>query len=453
LLLALGAGGAWAGPASSYQLYRAGRISEARALARSELAAAETSGKDALLWARLMHVAWIDEAVGQHQEALKHSNRALGVAHRMQDAARIGRSLSWIGWSYTSLGLYELALEFYAKAIELGTTEDGEVAIVSVWGLATQETGAIYARMGRLEEAAALIERTTEFARRHGIDVGVSEGCAHLAAIAIERGDLGAAAALAEESLLASLRCDCSPSNTARSHVIVARVALEQSRRNPRFQGDAFDRARAALEYAERYGDRRHIAEAQLVLSRALDPDDFDRRVQLVSAAVESLTRTGSELRGTAQAQLGQLFLERDLVEVAEGYLRSGLEINRDLFRSLDNAYVLADLGEVDALRGDDEGSFEAWGEAAARAAASGALSVLADTQERLSDALYDAGFALLAGSWGKQALDTLDRLLAREGDEESRRLLLERKLDLAERLAEVHLMLDREAPPGQVPG
>ena len=77
---------------------------------------------------------------------------------------------------------------------------------------------------------------------------------------------------------------------------------------------------------------------------------------------------------------------------------------------------------------------------------------MLADTQERLSDALYDAGFVLLSCSWGEQALETLDRLLAGERDEESRRLLLERKLDLAERVAEVHLTLDRETLPEQVP-
>jgi hypothetical protein len=77
LYLAFGAGGAWAGPGSSYELYRAGRISEARVLARSELAAAEASGKDTILWAQLMHVAWIDEAIGEHHEALKHTNRAL----------------------------------------------------------------------------------------------------------------------------------------------------------------------------------------------------------------------------------------------------------------------------------------------------------------------------------------------------------------------------------------
>ncbi len=441
--------GAFAGePVTSYDAYRAGRIADARALARAELTAAEAAGADSAFWTQLMHVAWLDEAVGEHHAALQYANRALTIAHRIGEPYPIGRSLCWIGWSYTSLGLYELALEFYGRAIEIGTEKDGEVAIVPVWGLATQETGAIYARMGRLDEAAALIERTTDFARRRGIDVGVSEGGAHLAAIAIERGELGAAAELAEESLLASLRCDCSPTNTARALVVVARVAREQSRRNSKFRGDALDKARAALEYAGRHGNRRHIAEAKLLLSQTVDPDDFEQRVRLVSEAVELLTGTESELRGTAQADLGRLFLERDHIDVAEGYLRNGLEINRELFRRLDNAYVLADLAEVDSLRGNPGGSFEVWGEAAARAEESGAWPLLADTQERLSDALHKAGFASLSRAWTEEALDTIDRLLASERDEQARRTLLGRKLDLGERLAEIHLMLDREAPP-----
>jgi tetratricopeptide (TPR) repeat protein len=435
-------------PVSSWELYRAGEVSRARAQARRELARSQAQGRPVEIWAHLMHVAWLEESLGEHKAALRYANRALDLASDIGDAFRIGRSLCWIGWSYTSLGLYELALAFYAQAIELATRGD-RITIVPVWGLASQETGAILARMGRLTEAAERITETTEFARRRGIDVGVAEGAAHLAAIAIERGDLDRAEALAEEALSASLHCDCSAFNTARALTVVARVAVERAQRNPRFRGDATDKLERAMDHARRYGDRRHIAEGRVLRSRVVDPDDFERRVELVASALELLIAMESELRGTAEAQLGSLFLEAELDELAEGYLRNGLELNRKLFRRLDTAYVLADLAELDAGRSDAERTLSRLGEAAARAEQAGALPLLADTRERLAEELHGLGFTLLSRQWAELALATLEQLLALERDEESRRVLLARKLRLAERVADAELALRRSpAPP-----
>lgn len=434
-------------PLSSWELYRAGEVSRARELARRELAARQAQGQPVEIWAHLMHVAWLEESVGEHKAALGYANRALDQASEMGDAFRIGRSLCWIGWSYTSLGLYELALSFYARAIELATRGE-QVAIVPVWGLASQETGAILARMGRLAEATERITETTEFARRRGIDVGVAEGGAHLAAIAIERGDLGGAESLAEEALSASLRCDCSAFNTARALTLVARVGVERAQRDPSFRGDAIDKVEHAIQYAQRYGDRRHIAVGRLLRSRLVDPDDFERRLELVASALELLTAMESELRGTAEAGLGSLFLERELDELAEGYLRNGLALNQELFRELDAAYVLADLAELDARRGDSERTLSRLGEAAAQAEKAGALPLLADTRERMADELHSLGFALLSQQWAELALETLEQLLALEHDEASRRVLLARKLRLSERVAAAELALRRSAAP-----
>jgi len=437
-----------ASPPAPHDLYRRGQVQQAIEQAQSELTAAVGRGQADEIWSHLMYVAWLEESMGQHRAALRHANRALEVAVRSDKPFQVGRSLCWIGWSYTSLGLYELALDVYGRAIEIGT-RDGEVEIAAVWGLATQETGALHARQGRLDEAERLLRITTDYARRHGIDVGIAEGGAHLAAIALERGDLDGAEALAEEALAAALRCDCSPFNTSRALVAGARVALARGRLDPRFRGQAIERARSALEHAEKHGDRRHAAEARLVWSRAVDPEDFEQRLELVSEAVELLAGSGNEMRGTAEARLGSLFLENEQTELAETYLRNGFEINRELFRRLDAAYVQADLAELDARRHDTGGSLEKWAEAAAQAQASGALPLLADLQERLHDELDARGFALLALHWGELALASLDELLAMTRAEPERRALQERMLPLADRLAEMRLTFEREAPPG----
>ncbi len=320
-----------------------------------------------------------------------------------------------------------------------------------VWGLATQETGSLLAKMGDLDRGAALIESTTDYARRHDILVGVAEGGAHLASIALQRGDLAEANERAEEAVRASERCGCSAYNTNRARVTLARIVLERARTNPKFRGEALEKIQTALAGAEKMSDRRHIAEARLLLSQAVDPDDLPRRQELISSAADLLHETESELRGTADAQLGALLLESEQDALAAVYLRSGFDLNEELLRKLDGAYILGDLAMIDELGDDTQAALEKWMDAATLAEESGAWPLAAESQERLSEELRSLGFLRLSLHWTEKALASLERLLENARDPERREHLARRKLRLGERLVAIELDL-RHATQAPVP-
>jgi len=443
ILLVMGAHPGAASSSSSYELYRSGKVREARAKAQTELASAESQGSTALVWRHLMHVAWLEESVGEHRKSMQYATRALDLASTHGDPFMVGRSLCWLGWSATSLGLYPLALELYGDAIETAT-DGGSVIRPMIWGLATQETGSLLAKMGDLDKGAALIAETTDYARRNDILVGVAEGGAHLAAIALVRGDLEEADQRAEEALLASERCDCSAYNTNRARVILARVALERARANPKFRSEAEKKIRVALAHAQRVSDRRHIAESRLLLSYAIDADDLERRQDLVASAAEMLDQIESELRGTADAQLGALFLESDQLELAEVYLRGGFELNEELMRKVDNAYIMGDLATHAELTEGVQGALEILMEAAERAEEVGAWPLAADNQERVAENLHSLGFLSLSLHWSEKAIGSLERLLETARDTELRDQLARRKLRLSQRMVEMDLALGR---------
>lgn len=426
---------------SSYDLYLAGRGSEALLAAKRDLAVAKAEGTPEQYWRHLMNVAWLAESLGEHREAMTIATEALALATAHEDAFGIGRSLCQLGWSATSVGLYPLALEFYEDAIATAT-EGTDVVRPMVWGLATQEKGSLLAKMGDLDRGAALIESTTDYARRHEIGVGVAEGGAHLARIALQRGDIAEATERAEEALRASERCNCSAYNTNRARVTLARITLEKSRANPKFHGDALEGIRRALAGAEAVSDRRHVAEARLLLSWAVDPDDMEQRQELVSSAADLLHATESELRGTADAQLGALLLEAEQDALASVYLQNGFELNEALLRKLDSAYILGDLATIDTIAADTRSALEKWKEAASRAEESGAWQLAAESQERLSEDLHRLGFHRLSLAWTEKALATVERLLATARDEERRDQLVRRRLRLSERLVEIDLEL-----------
>jgi hypothetical protein len=317
-----------------------------------------------------------------------------------------------------------------------------------VWGLATQEKGSLLAKMGELEAGATLIETTTEFARQHGIRVGVAEGGAHLARIALQRGDWVEARTRAEEAVIAAEGCQCSAFNTHRAHLALARVWLERSRVDPKYLSDAEEEIRTALEGAKKVSDRRHLAEAQLLLSRTIDPADLPQRLELVNAAVKSLHGIESELRGVADGELGALMLESDQAALAGVYLESGLEINEELLRKLDAAYILGDLAELDLRSNNPSAHLEKWMESAEHAESSGAWPLAAESQERVSEELFRMGFLSLSRQWGQKALESIDRLLEKAEDREPREALQWRALALQERIVEIEIELDHSPAP-----
>ena len=78
------------------------------------------------------------------------------------------------------------------------------------------------------------------------------------------------------------------------------------------------------MDFAEQVGDKRNLAEAQLVLSRSLPPDAHEERLALAQSASELLTATEADLRGRAEAELGRVLAEADQHALAHLYLESG---------------------------------------------------------------------------------------------------------------------------------
>jgi hypothetical protein len=202
------------------------------------------------------------------------------------------------------------------------------------------------------------------------------------------------------------------------------------------------------LAEAKKVSDRRHIAEAQLLLSRAIGDRDLESRVALVSAAAEMLHSMGSELRGSADGELGALMLASDRLDMAGFYLASGLQINQELLRKLDAAYILGDLAEIDLAANDSSAHLEKWMESADQAEVSGAWPLAAESQERIAEELFRLGFLSLSEQWSEKAAATIEKMLEKADDAERRRELQWRKLALNERIVGIEIELDHSPAP-----
>lgn len=439
-------------PFSGDRLFREGKIAEAKLANQQLIKYALKKNDPNYLWQSYMYVAWVNSQIGDHKEALRLSNLALEVAQRfLKDPFHVGRSFCWLGWSYTYLGLYDLALHFYQKAAELGG-KNGKIEVVHVWGLANQEIGALYARRGQFKKAKTYLEMTTNYARQNGIDVGVAEGGASLSEIAMLEGRLDDAESLGREAVVAGINCGCSPFNTGKAKVNYARALFEKSKLDPSLSDKAFRKINEALEFAKQHSDPFNTAASQILLSKALPADQFREKLDLAQSA--SYLLEGSELRGNASARLGELFLEQEQNDLADFYLKQGLEVNRALFRQIDNAYLLADIANLKGLEGQTKEELIKLVEASDKAALSGATLVSIESEQHLADRLFGLGYYSMALQWTKRAIDSSDDLLSKNKDNKVLETINLRKLELAQRRAELDLILkvpvDKESAPLQ---
>lgn len=424
--------------------YEYGELESARSAFTAALTKAEAGSDRNLLWQTLMSSAWFEEALGEHRKAIDLSNRALDAASSNKNEFQIGRSLIWVAWSYASIGLYELALELLEAAVEIGAPE-GKIKIVPVWGFALQEMGHIYLRMGELSKAQEAVELTANFARQRGIAVGIAEGGVYLSEIAYQKGELSSALALAEEAYKAALDCACSPFNTARAMLQLAKTRFEVSKNKPDLRAALIDQTEAAIAFAEKIGTKRYIAEGQILLSKMLSSELIDKRIELSTRAFELLAESEDEFEGSAQAHLGLIFAQKEELTLAKFYLERGVELNATLFRKLDKAYALTALANVQGLSGDMSLHLSNLEKATLDAENSEALPLAADNQEQLSMEYERLGFKLLAYRWGKRALHSIEKLLTLEKDPQRLKLLELRQLTNTERLAALLLILDQD--------
>lgn len=427
--------------ASGEELYRAGRIEEARAAFEKSLIAARESHNQRSLWWALMQLAWFEDETSNHRTSLRLSDEALEVATKLGDSFMTGRSLIWLGWAYSSMGRYKTALEFYSEALKIGAP-NGKIEIVPVWGFAQQELGALYYRMGDLTAAREALERTLNYARENEITVGIAEGAAELAEVALTQGNQSEAENLAKEAVKAAVECGCSPFNTARAKVVLAKILVAKAKIHSDYRREARLKVDEALETAAKTGNVRIQAEAKLLVAQLTPATAVAEKLRLLNEAVDILERHESELRGVAHAALGEAYAQNDNLLTAAQYIGKGFGISEAALREIDRAYILSSFATLYQLSGDTRHEFEALAAAADDALSRGNLSLALDQQRKLAVRLEETGYTKLALKWAKLALETSAKLLLRDADLKIR---TERQLDqvkLAELVASLEIEL-----------
>lgn len=381
---------------------------------KGALAKAEQSGDKPALWTALMSIAWYEHETGRNREAIEYSNRALAVASELNDPFMIGRSLDWLGWSYSGLGMYQLAEQFYQNGVEVGAPH-GKIVHVAVWGLAAQELGALHFKMGKVEQAKKEIEATTNFARKNHVSAGVAEGAAHLAEIALVQGRISEAESLAHEAVDAAVECACSPYNTARARTVLAKAVWERAKGDPAKEEAARLLIAETAAKNQATGVTTMAAEAKLLAAKAIPADKFQERYDLVREAFESLEALDSDRRGSAEAQLGGVLMENDQTELAETYIKHGYKVNREMFRKIDNAYILGDLASIRGLKNDRQKMYKDLQTSADRAEKMKALPLALETQTKIAEELLADGYDTLALEWNEKALENARKLIEAE--------------------------------------
>ncbi|MFT6630080.1 MAG: tetratricopeptide (TPR) repeat protein [Bacteriovoracaceae bacterium] len=180
------------------KLYESGKIKEAEvqllADARNSL-----KKKDLVrIWHSYTQLAWYYHMISDYRKGVGFSLIALRNARLLKDKFKIGKSLNFVGWSYSQIGRYKLAEEFFKKAIYLSSYIDKDtgkevVSIPMVWGLASQELGHLYIKIGKVFEGEKFLLKTFKLSKKLDILQGISESGAYLARLELLKGNLGKA--------------------------------------------------------------------------------------------------------------------------------------------------------------------------------------------------------------------------------------------------------------------
>lgn len=428
-------------------LYEQGDLDGAREKIEAELAQAKNENNDFNLWNALMTRAWLEDELSNHREALNYSNQALEIANKIDNHFAIGRSLCWLGWAYSHMGLYELSKSFYQNALEIGAP-GGKIKYLNVWGLALQELGALKAKMGDLKDGRKDLDTAYNAAKEAGVDAGVAESGAHLAEISLLQGDLDSAIKFSKSAVKAGEQCHCSPYNLTRAKIVEIKVALAKIPQ----ETDSLVQIKQKIELlqneCEKLGHIRCKAESKILLSKILPKDNFSERFNLVSSALEDLSNSEKELAGQAEAELGRVYLDQNNINLAEFYLKNGLQVSKELFRKVDAAYILTDLAKSDSLQQKDSEAIEKLIEATNTAKKSRAIDLAYHNQKELADKYKILGYYSLALKWNQEALESLNYLISKN---KLKKEAYEReKLSLIVLRTELLLFVEQD-PPGRL--
>lgn len=420
------------------ELLEKGELVAARKVVASELANSNKASR----WNTLMRAAWLEDVVSEHRKAIEYSNQALEVAAQENDNFKTGRSLCWLGWAYSRLGLYDLALQFLDNAVEL-SSKKGQIEIPMVWGLATQEIGAIYFKQGDTNGALNKLQSTYKLASELGVDTGIAEGGTYLAEIYLEQGNFGKAESFATAAL--EKIDSAGPDIHGKAYIIASKIWLNKAKLDSIFHIQANKHIKSALDFCKRRKLPICQAEALILKSQTIPENNFNERHVLVAEAFEILANKESELRGLAEAELGRVYLENNDTKLAEFYIKNGIQVNKELFRKVDRAFLNKQLANLAEKNADSETQKKELVKTVDAALQSNLLPQALEAQIKLSEIHEKQGFYTASLQWSSDAQKTLQKIITENPTQQENPTYQNRLVTLEERSVVLSIHIKRD--------
>jgi tetratricopeptide (TPR) repeat protein len=413
-----------------------------------------------------MNLGWFYSEVSQPQKSIEYLNQALTIAHTRKplqppsfaqnlfsifsprgraypyDPALFeGRAVSYLAWTYSSIGRYRAAERLYEQAIEIGAPR-GQITQVNVWGLSTQELGALKWKMGDPAAGRKLIETALEKAYQYKVCEGISECRALLAELELESGEIERAEADANEALEVLSKGSTSVFNRANAMYLRAKVAARIAESDPSKLGHAVALADQAIGEAKRTGIRKIFAASTILRAELLPRTLNQARLKMLQSALSELEGIRSELRGTGSLALGRALALANEEELAAFYIGEGLKITEALLRKVDRAYALGASAELALLEGDESRYLQDLRRSFESASSTGNPQAQLAAGLELAEALIKDGFFALAHQTAFESLGALDKLLVPNAPEMVKTDLFQKRLRLTEIVADAEVRL-----------
>ncbi|UQA96252.1 tetratricopeptide repeat protein [Streptomyces halobius] len=140
----------------------------------------EVAGRRGLAYekaAALLNLADLDGQAGRTSDALTRYRGALEAARSVQDPVATGRALESLGATYTELGDWQRAVDWYGRALELRLTRGEATEAAWLHG----RIGEVHGRAGRWEEALKEWRAAARTYRRAGDPAGQARATGELA--------------------------------------------------------------------------------------------------------------------------------------------------------------------------------------------------------------------------------------------------------------------------------
>ena len=261
------------------------------------------------------------------------------------------------------------------------------------------------------------------------------------------QGRFAEASEFAERAVEAAKRCQCSPYNLTRARLVALKSELERAHFAPERASGLTSQLEILQEDCAKLRHRRCVAEVKLLRIQLRRSDEYQRRRELVSEAFEELAERESELRGTAEGELGRVFLQSNQLQLAKFYLQNGVEVSERLLREVDRAHLAGDLATLEGMQGEVRAQVDTLLNVITDAEKSGMLPLVLQKRLELIKVLQTAGYNQAALEQIDSTVSVFERLRAANPKGASEEAHFEREqLLLAEQRLALAISLTREA-------